>query len=71
MALGRALMNRPSLLVADEPTGNLDEDNTTLLLGLMLDFTAAGGMVLMATHDRPVAGKADYQYVYQQGVFRR
>lgn len=71
VALGRALMNRPSLLVADEPTGNLDEDNTTLLLGLMRDFTEAGGMVLMATHDRAVAGKADYKYIYQHGVFTR
>lgn len=44
VALGRALMNRPSLLVADEPTGNLDEENTALLLDLMRDFTEQGGL---------------------------
>jgi ABC-type lipoprotein export system ATPase subunit len=69
VALGRALMNRPSLLVADEPTGNLDEENTKLLLGLLRDFTEEGGLVLMATHDSAVASKADYRYVYHEGVF--
>ena len=69
VALGRALMNRPSLLVADEPTGNLDEENTELLLALLRDFTEEGGMVLMATHDSAVASKADYKYVYQEGIF--
>ena len=69
VALGRALMNRPSLLVADEPTGNLDEDNTALLLALLRDFTENGGMVLMATHDSAVAAVADHKYVYEKGVF--
>ena len=69
VALGRALMNRPSLLVADEPTGNLDEENTELLLALLRDFTEEGGMVLMATHDAAVAGIADHKYVYDEGRF--
>jgi len=71
VALGRALMNRPSLLVADEPTGNLDDENTEHLLNLLRDFAQDGGMVLMATHDSAMAGKADYTYVYQDGIFRR
>jgi ABC-type lipoprotein export system ATPase subunit len=70
VALGRALMNRPSLLVADEPTGNLDEENTELLLALLRDFTEEGGMVLMATHDSAVAAIADHKYVYDKGLFR-
>jgi len=71
VALGRALMNRPTLLVADEPTGNLDEENTELLLDLLRDFTEQGGLVLIATHDSAVAGKADYKYVYREGIFTR
>jgi len=69
VALGRALMNRPSLLVADEPTGNLDEANTELLLSLLREFTEDGGMVLMATHDSAVAAVADHKYVYDRGIF--
>ena len=69
VALGRALMNRPSLLVADEPTGNLDEENAALLLNLLRDFTENGGMVLMATHDSAVAATADHKYVYHEGIF--
>ncbi len=69
VALGRALMNRPSLLVADEPTGNLDEENTELLLALLRDFTGEGGMVLMATHDSAVAAVADTKYIYDKGAF--
>ena len=68
-ALGRALMNRPSLIVADEPTGNLDGENTTEILGLLREFADQGGMVLMATHDLPVADIADRKYVYQDGIF--
>ena len=69
VALGRAMMNRPSLLVADEPTGNLDEENTALLLSLLRDFTEEGGLVLMATHDSAVAAVADSRYVYKEGIF--
>ena len=71
VALGRALMNRPSLLVADEPTGNLDEENTELLLALLREFTEEGGMVLMATHDSAVAAISDHKYVYDNGRFMR
>jgi ABC-type lipoprotein export system ATPase subunit len=69
VALGRALMNRPSLLVADEPTGNLDEENGEHLLHLLRAFARDGGMVLMATHDSAMADKADHKYVYRDGLF--
>jgi len=69
VALGRALMNRPSLLVADEPTGNLDEENGEQLLSLLRAFARDGGMVLMATHDSAMADRADHKYVYGDGIF--
>jgi len=69
VALGRSLMNSPSLLIADEPTGNLDEDNTGQILTLLREFANEGGMVLMATHNRPVADIADHKYVYKNGIF--
>ncbi len=70
VALGRALMNRPSLIIADEPTGNLDEENTGEILRLLREFADDGGAVLMATHDTAVAAVADRQYAYRDGGFR-
>ncbi len=64
VALGRALMNRPAMLIADEPTGNLDEENAEQLLELLKDFAKEGGTLLIATHDSRVTKIADYKYVY-------
>ena len=50
-ALARALLNEPALLLADEPTGNLDEENERIILKTFQDFASAGGAVLMVTHD--------------------
>lgn len=50
-ALARALLNQPELLLADEPTGNLDHANADLVLNCLADFAAAGGSVLLVTHD--------------------
>lgn len=53
VAVARALMNRPSLLLADEPTGNLDEANTIQLMELLAQIRADEGMTLvMVTHDQ-------------------
>lgn len=53
VAVARALMNRPSLLLADEPTGNLDEANTIQLMDLLAHIRADEGMTLvMVTHDQ-------------------
>ncbi|NCC92356.1 MAG: ABC transporter ATP-binding protein [Opitutae bacterium] len=54
-ALARALMNRPLLVLADEPTGNLDAENADIVLKALEQFAAEGGAVLMASHDLRVA----------------
>ncbi len=54
-ALARALLHRPRLLLADEPTGNLDEDNGRRVLGHLADFAREGGAVLLVTHDARAA----------------
>lgn len=51
VALARALLSRPKLILADEPTGNLDTENSEILLGCMKEFAGEGGAVLMVTHD--------------------
>ncbi|MCP4375284.1 MAG: ABC transporter ATP-binding protein, partial [bacterium] len=53
------LLNRPKLLLADEPTGNLDADSGAIVLNYMREFASSGGAVLMVTHDSDAAGKAD------------
>jgi len=50
-ALARALVHRPRLLLADEPTGNLDRENAGRVLGCMASFVEEGGAVLLVTHD--------------------
>ncbi|WP_074257544.1 ABC transporter ATP-binding protein [Vannielia litorea] len=56
LAIGRALAARPPLLLADEPTGNLDEDNAATVLALMLELAAETGAALVTvTHSATVA----------------
>jgi putative ABC transport system ATP-binding protein len=57
-ALARALLNRPKLLLADEPTGNLDRANADAVIGALRDFAAQGGAVLLATHNPEAAAVA-------------
>jgi cell division transport system ATP-binding protein len=52
VAIARALINEPMLLLADEPTGNLDPDMATEIMDLFKDVNARGTTVLVATHDR-------------------
>jgi ABC-type lipoprotein export system ATPase subunit len=49
-AIARALLNRPKVILADEPTGNLDSENARGVLAHLRDFQQAGGTVVMATH---------------------
>ncbi len=59
-ALCRALMNRPRILLADEPTGSLDEHTSASVFQLLLDLAATEGITLvMATHDRALASRCD------------
>lgn len=59
-ALCRALMNKPRILLADEPTGSLDEQTSATVFQLLLDVVANEGVTLvMATHDRALAERCD------------
>jgi putative ABC transport system ATP-binding protein len=59
VAVARALAHRPSLLLTDEPTGNLDSANTAIVLRLLRRSHAGGQAILLVTHDARVASTAD------------
>jgi putative ABC transport system ATP-binding protein len=55
VAIARALVNEPSFILADEPTGNLDSKNTASLMNLFSDLNSDGTTVILITHDSDVA----------------
>lgn len=67
-ALCRALMNRPKILLADEPTGSLDEQSSGAVFSLLLEVVATEGVTLvMATHDRALASRCDRLLEMREG----
>jgi len=68
VALGRALASRPPLLLADEPTGNLDEASGDQALALLLELVAeTGSSLLMVTHSARIAGHLDRTLQLERG----
>src|SRR5258705_905394 len=59
VALARALANRPEIIVADEPTGNLDTASTEQVFGILRDIADNGQTVVVVTHDAALAARAD------------
>lgn len=67
VAIARALVNDPPILLADEPTGNLDERATRGVFQLLRDINAGGTCVVMATHDLDLVKSATYRSVELRG----
>ncbi len=66
VAIARALVNEPQVLLADEPTGNLDERATRGVFQLLRDINASGTAVVMATHDLEMVRTAPYRVIELQ-----
>lgn len=62
-AMARAMFNRPEIILADEPTGNLDPANAESVLGHLSEFHRGGGTVIVATHG-PTAGRFADRVIY-------
>jgi putative ABC transport system ATP-binding protein len=67
VAIARALINKPKLLLADEPTGNLDGQNVDRLLALFRELHAEGQTIILVTHDTNVAATAQRQIRMHDG----
>ncbi len=67
VAIARALVTEPALLLADEPTGNLDTASGAEVMGILRELHAAGRTVVLITHDAEVAASADRQVHVRDG----
>ncbi len=67
VAIGRALVNDPPLLIADEPTGNLDPERSWEIVALLRELNARGTTVLVASHDMLVVGRLGQRVIRLEG----
>ena len=71
VAIARALVNRPSLLMADEPTGNLDSRTSVEIMAILQDLNGKGLTVVMVTHELDIAQFAQRVVVFRDGRIRK
>ena len=67
VALARALIKRPEIILADEPTGNLDPENAAAVTGYLADFHRDGGTILVVSHDDLASRHADRTLHLERG----
>ncbi|MFC4636268.1 ABC transporter ATP-binding protein [Dokdonia ponticola] len=68
VAVGRALVNKPSIILADEPTGNLDSKTSVEIMALFDEIHAAGNTVILVTHEEDIAAHAHRIIRLRDGV---
>lgn len=68
VAIARALANTPHILLADEPTGNLDQENGQMVMNILHELNKEGLTVIMVTHDQELAAMADRNIRMADGI---
>jgi putative ABC transport system ATP-binding protein len=68
VAIARALVNSPSILLADEPTGNLDSATSTEIMKVFEELASTGQTVIMVTHEPDIAAHARRVVVLRDGL---
>ena len=71
MSVARALINEPEIIIADEPTGDLDADTTVLVMELLKSRAEEGASVLIVTHDKDVLPYSDIVYTMEKGTLKK
>jgi putative ABC transport system ATP-binding protein len=71
VAIARALINHPKLILADEPTGNLDEANEAIVLNLLRELHSSGHTILLVTHSPAIGNLADRRLELEHGRLAR
>ncbi|MFE0510335.1 ABC transporter ATP-binding protein [Streptomyces sp. NPDC058964] len=71
VALARLMVQRPALVLADEPTGALDEANATAVIGILREMSETGCTVVLATHDAAVRDRCDAVFAVHESSFVR
>ena len=71
VAIARALVNRPKILLADEPTGALDSTSGEQVMELFQSLNDEGVSVLMITHDSEIAAKAQRKVIIRDGIMKK
>ena len=71
VAIARALIAETKIILADEPTGNLDNKNTNDVFSYFLKLKEKNKIILIATHNRELAKKADYTLTISDGIVKR
>ena len=67
IAIARALINDPDIILADEPTGSLDTDNAKLIFKILFDLKNKNRIIIFATHNRYFANMADCKIMMNDG----
>ncbi|HKJ44405.1 MAG TPA: ABC transporter ATP-binding protein [Balneolales bacterium] len=72
VAVARALMNNPEIILADEPTGNLDEENTEIMLEMLFNVRIDSDLsIVLVTHDRSIADRSNMIFELRKGKLYR
>ncbi|MDR0643714.1 MAG: ABC transporter ATP-binding protein [Treponema sp.] len=72
VAVARSLVNDPAIILADEPTGNLDSANSSMVAEILYDMTTKWGKTLIVvTHDEKVASRAHCHYALEDGILKK
>lgn len=71
VCIARALINKPKLVIADEPTGNLDNKNTMAIGEILGTLNKQGTTILMVTHDGEIASMASSRFILYEGKLER
>jgi putative ABC transport system ATP-binding protein len=71
VAIARALVNKPAILLADEPTGNLDSRTSVEIMGILQDLNEKGLTIVLVTHEHDISEFARRRVIFRDGKIRR